>query len=749
MPIYALKYAIISHQTNDFEEASMTGQMSKADRIRKVWSDAMDGIQVISLRDAARKPWSVIRVPSHGKHLIFGVSCQNGTSISSIDMELDADRSLSPDDLSMNAKRGELRSLCDMLNGEGASGRFVASVFEEMPFLSDVEKKLLKPRLMNAWKKKLASVLENGGVNLEALTIVSRDIIVQPTSQSYAYYLPTAADPEIVERRKEAAGHYPFLTNLMATRIHVREVIDQMQPLAPALQGVIPQNSDGNPLIPAWMARRLTNANMVPPTAETLHLLSKLPPDKFPATDEEMIAANDISHNLMPLFGDNPQAILGKSFNGQWNAYRNSLILAFADTRPPEGIPEKSWEYIQSAIDFKAIQALSRDSKFEEVNHIAELIAKNIPLPPGTTGQMISSYIRRRYAPDVGPYALSVIKDTGDIMVNLMRNRMILPMAMNMADLIHPVLSGDVLKENNDIAIQLLTEGRTALNVIRQFRGMSNAMNALVNAGRPLTNDSVNQKMEEASQQAGFHTMTETDIALMQRAGAWSIGKSEWASLTGPFISDNKYVIVPLVSSADVSREAEAMDHCIGEYHIATAMNLEAFHYSVRRVEKGWPEHIVTFTFEPSTAQGLEMTMINGLHNSKIIPESAKAAIREFIQTRIDPIKMRMRQAIKEVKEQVKVEEINTGLPDGYHICNYDWRNISMLEKAFEVFGPAMPKKIGASLDSFVASRAMITAAKTIDPAGRSNVMKALTASHREGLFNQVKKKPSQPSFSP
>ncbi len=717
----------------------MTAQLSKADRIRKVWSDAIDGVQTSAMRDSRGAPWSVVAMTLYGKKRVFGASCVNGASLSSLSLEIQQDRSVSVEDIDMNSKAGDVRTLCDILNGNGPAAGFVESILEQMPFLSPTEKTALTPRLNNAWQKKMASLLEKAGIDLNALKIVSRDILVAPSSQSYAFYAKGSSAPELLPRRLEAATHFPFLTNLMATRINVRNVIDDNSPLAPAIQSVMMHNDLGDQLIPAWMARRLNNPDMVPPHADALTVLSKMPPDKFPSTDREMVCANDIIQNLRPILGTDPKALLGKSFNGKWEEYRNSMILAFADTRPPEGIPAPSWEYLQKAIDFKAIQNLSRASKFDEVTRAADVISRNIPLPPGTSEEMIRSFICRKYAPNTGESALTLIRDTAEIITKMTRDRFVLPLAMNMADMINPPLTGDVFKQTEDIARNLLTDGRSALNVIRQFRGMSNAMNALMNVGRPMVAQE-SEKVRETSEKAGFHVMTEADIRLMQRAGAWSAGKTEWATMTGPMIVRD-FVVVPLVSHADVSREAEAMDHCIGDYHISQAVKLEEFHYSLRKIEDGWPVHIVTFSFAPSGRHGLRMSDIKGLHNSTLIPAAASAAVAEFVQTQINPINAKMSQAIARLKEADVIEQVNASLPDGYNICGYDWRDGSVLERVFDVYSPAMPKGLTASLDSMIASPQALAAAKSIDPAGRSSVMKALTASHREGLFPAPKKR--------
>lgn len=727
----------------------MTRQLSKADRIRKMWSDAIDGVNVSVLHDTQRNPWTVVNFMLHEKKRTFGVSCVNETSLSSLFLPIPQDRELSATDLDMNSNLGDVRTICAIMNGQGPAAGFVESLLEQMTFLSDTEKANLTPRLNNAWKKKLSTVLESAGVDLSALSIIAKDILVAPSSQSYAYYV-SAPSPEIAARRHEAAQHYPFLPNLMATRIRVREAIDMSAPLAPALQEVMPRNDADEILIPTWMARRLNNPDMVPPSLDALHVLSKMPPDKFPSTDHEMTCANDIIHNLKPIMGSDPASILGKSFNGKWNDYRNSLIFAFADTRPPEGIPPASWEYIQKAIDFKAIQALSKAAKFDEVTRAAEVISQNLPLPPGVSEKMIHSFICRKYAPNTGESALSVIRDTGEILTKVTRDRFVLPMAMNMADMIDPLLTGDVLKQNEDVARSLLTEGRTALNVVRQFRGMTNAMNALMNVARP-TKSVVSDKVEKAAKKAGFHTMSESDIRLMQRAGAWSAGQTEWATLTGPVVIRD-FVVVPLVSHADVSREAEAMDHCIGDYHIAQALGLSEFHYSLRRIEDGWPVHVVTFSFAPhGPNNSLMMSNINGLHNSTIIPASASSAIAEFVRDHITPINAQMTKAIATVKEVDVTEQMNSDLPTGYGICGYDWRDKDRLEKVFEVYGPAMPKGLSSSMQALISSPAMLKAAKSIDPAARSSVMKALTARHRESLFAKrspvAVSKPSTPSL--
>ncbi len=632
----------------------------------------------------------------------------------------------------------DMERLCNLAAGDGDSEKLLLDMVSRMAFLTAKEKENLIPRLKTgaeAWSDLVSKSLQRAGVDTDVLMILSRGIVSAPSAQSYAFYAKDHAPAEHLEARLEAVTHFPRLANQMASRSVLRRTIDQGGPLLKAIQDNSPL-IDGKPSLPAWLVRRVNDLSISPPSPKSLRLLAQLPPDRYPKTSEDMIALNEITEAFMDLYPD-PAFYANESASG-WVAFRDSILLAFADTRAPEGVSPQTMAFITEAINIKTLQALSRAGKWDEIEAAADAAASAIgPFLPATeiTEAILKKHLVTRFSAKGSNTHLSDIRAEMDHISQEFRDTLIVPASCHVAGLKSPNLDSSFIRDANETALKMLFGGRSIIAGARLTRSLLNTQtsrkSALLLSPFHGQEGMGNSAASDSMTVTKFHRLTNEEMEIQKAAGGWVGGRQDFPCMSPPAVFGD-YVIVPLLSVDDISMEALSMLHCIGGSHVSSARNLLAFHYSLRRFGPNGVEPIITFTL----GQNGDMTMINGYENSKVIPKTAMHVINDYVTITAAPF-FRMTDA---VVSQIAAEKLETANRLGIHpwslICGYSWMEKDAFQPQMEYWQTALPKSFkGKTSQDFLESDAITENALRLDPAGRSSILSRLKKQKTDSLF--------------
>lgn len=137
-------------------------------------------------------------------------------------------------------------------------------------------------------KNILKPFIDNKLIDMEALSIVCNSYL--PTEKSYVFY--SEKDETKRKLRHQASTSVPVFANLIADKLSLRQTVDNMNPLLPALNQVLGNNSLGQPIMTKSMMKRLNSRILDFHGDDTkakniISVLSELPPDWFPADNNE------------------------------------------------------------------------------------------------------------------------------------------------------------------------------------------------------------------------------------------------------------------------------------------------------------------------------------------------------------------------------------------------------------------------------------------------------------------------------
>lgn len=696
-------------------------KMSKADKVKMSWASFLKKIkthanhtETPSSESPRRFAGLEITIPvtageNRLKRYIGLVEDENryyGVSKIVFEKSIEEDKILKGQ-LSDDEKKNGTSVLAALVSGKDEVGikGVVNDAIETMTFLSEKEQASLASKISASWTKKLADFFSEMGLDVKALSIISNEMFGLATPQSYAYFSGLGLEGEdgdvIKARRLEAASHYPSLVNLMAKTHSVRKSIDNSEPLAPALMAASPRTSDNKNVLNKWLLKRLANNpfEKVQPSVETLGVLSTLPPDWFPSTDEQMAACVSILENLTGLYNGDTKLLLNNC-NGKWVEHKNAILLAFADDRPPEGFSKDEMAYLDSSIDFKSIQKMSRNGQFAEIRSIAEQISKNLPMTGNMLPELVQDYICRRYAPYDGEGAMESLKEISENILENFSRRCVLPIILYGSETRNPAISMSSMAHIREAGRKMMVEGKSPLVAMRGFRKLHNVENILNIVGC----DRVTESVEVTGEENGFYSMTREDISIMKRFHSWNSGGQSWNILSGPFrpFQNDDYCFVPLVSAEDISYESQAMSHCIGDYYVDKSARGLSFNYSLRRKhDDGTVLPMATVEVVPQGNMYV-IEQVKGLRNSLSLPTSAMTALNIFQATVVNGLNINSRniQARKAWESHRMTHSEDDEVVTNSYGVNYNWKNLENIEKVHELFYDFLSKPYKTSLEN-------------------------------------------------
>lgn len=694
---------------------------SKADKIKGIWSQYLRTVEEVKSPDEDFG-FNGFVAPStiNGVVHVTGYIKSNGR-IYGIDEDvlLDSDRMrdirAGVIDNSNVTKGTEV--IASLVTKKKNGDSHALDAISNMMFLTEHDKTVVAPQLSTAWRNKVARLFKGVGMDIPALQIIGNDSFSDGNAQSYAFYAATdAKTPEDAARlkaiRREAASHYPAFANLIGTTISLRRTVDNSEALAPALMKASPLGPDKKPILNKWMLKRVGHLSVesATPSRETLSIFSKMPPDWFPATDEAMSDAIDIIEGIGSLYDDIKPVL--NNCNGKWREHRTAMLLAFVDDRPPEGATREEMDYLGTAIDFKAIQKISRAGKFEQVRELAKALSQAIPMTGNLTPQLVEDFICRKYAPYDGKDAL---KNIAEIMGNVLertRSRFTMPYMLHESKMREPHIGKPEIDAADKLTRNMLLGNKPTLTAMRQLRRMNTMMDILNMVGKPRVEKSERIETEVENPNC-YHVMQPNEIQLMKRMSGWQGGRQAWNIVTGP-IQIDRFVFVPLVSPEDVSYESAAMSHCIGDYYIDKMANGVSFNYSIRTLENDDVYPMATMELCVNKRRGYYVNQLKGINNTSVLPSDILDACMLFNNRHISEINRRYKDKQLELSLNKEVADENGKTINT--VCGYDWKDRDALTTVLATYGEFFGKPYQKDIDGLLEAPGVKDAVKVINP---------------------------------
>lgn len=575
-----------------------------------------------------------------------------------------------------------LPSLIEMNNGTAA--RHLLEIFSERYLSVTIMGEVVFPeeqrialceRIRPVVQSEIDQILDDAEIDRQALSIIDK---ASPSYKAYAFYA-VKGDARVL--RHQAAASYPILANVMADIMTVRQAIDGRMSLQSALMNTSPVNANGTPVLTKAMLKKLAGRNFsqtIPYSA--LRALSEIPIDWFPKTDTEMHYAVGIIDNYGFLTGGDIHKLLAPS-SGRFESYAKSLALAYADTRSPDGATEMDMEYLSKVVNFKEIEKLSKKGDFDDIRKAARFIKdSDAPLPSNVTHKALHDYIIRSYAPDYSVDSMRNTHATCMHIMEIMERRVTAPLIASLSGrdivpVVHELISGA-----RDVAMSFLLHGKSPSTALEHFRKLDNQVDLL------MYGETKKYEVEELSEEdeaarvcaLGGYLLTEEDKDIMRTAMAYS-GKQEWATDFRP-LRINDVVIVPLLSTEDLTYEGEVMSNCISDYYAVKARDRHSAMLSIRRITDTGVKNLATVEYIGGSVRNYRLSAALGFGNSYSLPLDAKNMLIQFNNRVVIPLNEKMK------RDDLSANPVASGnavKKDGLDaLSGYDWRKRRLIERA-------------------------------------------------------------------
>lgn len=601
--------------------------------------------------------------------------------------------------------------------------RYLSEKISGVSVFSNAEIEKLSKAIAPSLRKVLDKVLDQSGVDREAVRILADGTAHDPSYKSYAFYSIKDAEKRLL--RHQAANSYPALANMMADVMSIRQTIDQKLPLQPALMAADPE------VLSKPLLKRLTG-NRFGVDRKTLCALSKLPSDWFPKTKKEMDYAKAIIHNFMVLTQGDPVRLL-KPSSGRFETYAHTLLSAYSDTRPPEGATEHDMAYIAKAIDFKAFEALKKAGDRETILAMSKAVSQSIPAIPNVPPEALESYINRRYAPDISLHAMNECRAGVEHIIDLMISRVSMPLIAHLSGLKKPPVNYELFKTSRELAEEFLLQQKSPVTALEHFRSLHNSL-GLLRDGGPNALNGMLTPLEEMSQEEeekridalGGYTLSPEDIAIMNSYHART-GRQEWPAVFAPFkVGD--VAIVPLLSKEDLAYESDVMQNCCSDYYAVKSKTLASLLFSIRKRTENGVENLVTFelnpvrsdykSIDPTGFHGINIGACLGFKNSSRIPLDAKNIIVRFWEEVVNPYKVDLKlkhggSARRREIGSIGDSQEKTGID---RLIDYSWQSQAQIARAMEPWSACISKRYRVPISQLQDKPFIKDAIATINP---------------------------------
>lgn len=588
----------------------------------------------------------------------------------------------------------------------------------------------------------------------------------------YSFYAETGDKGDI---RRAAAGHYPLFATFITNRFSVARGIDAQvaertkaidylasdehraklaapverngetrtleewmrmdgrDPNAPwqlsekvvrqTLQAAFAKDENDQPTVPNHVLANLRGVTWPTngiPIDRIVSALAQLPADWAPKTRPDWDAFCDLTATvgrLMPDMTGTPLRMLYEGCSGKWDALRDRIMHAYADSRPPEGSTEADVAYLEGGIDWDALKALPRD----KVRAAAvEAVSRLENFPEGIARNDVENWIVGRIAPDVGREAIHNACIEIQEMAETFGRKVVLPIAANAATRRSGMDEHPLAEQHNVAAAQaaarILLPGKSVVRLMETVRAYVNRADEISAAGLSLETDAQLAAREEQRRiQAAEREAALAAAAATQAANAVGIDptapipKNGWPPLSNVIQAPNGVYIVPLTDPDMLADEGRGWGNAEdggrnadGSMGLGICVGGNSY---VNRCQRNG-EHIVSFRIagsngEPYTRlscmQVGPLTMGSGIlknlqhrgQGNRTVPEAANkawewykaAAARGEIPLNHDKVRERL-----EIVRKVKVDEVALA-------CGYDWKDPRRLLRAMTPWGPFVGKK--------------------------------------------------------
>ncbi len=483
-----------------------------------------------------------------------------------------------------------------------------------------------------------------------------------------------------------------------------------------ALQGAFGSDDKGQPLVPNHVfsnLRGVTWSTKDVSLERVVSALAELPADWAPKTEQDWDAFINLTSSIgraLPQFTGTPLRTLYEGCSGKWADYQERVMRAFADSRPPEGVTAESLSYLETNIDWKALESLPRD-KVEA--GATESVARLENFPPELDANAVVKWIKDRIAPDVSQHAIKAA--TGEItdMVDLFARKVIMPSAVYCAAERSGSREYPLAEQHNMIAAraaaQLLTGGKSVVRLMEMTRIFVNNGALIAGAGET---DHANKKREEA-RLAELEVMRRSAMALAIGIDPEApIPENGWPALTEIVKAPNGVYIVPLTDPKLLADEGRGWGNphdggrnADGSMGLGICVGTPSMGYAGRCRTEG--QHILSFRI-PGSQDGGPFTRLGCNQVGAIKRGHNSVTTLQFRGVRNgnpDERAMRAwewyREEIKEGRIALNFDGVFTALASSRRQkidevalgCGFDWNNRHLLSEAYEAWHPFLSKK--------------------------------------------------------
>lgn len=554
----------------------------------------------------------------------------------------------------------------------------------------------------------LDPLIERDLVNRQSLDIVSN--APSPTEKSYVFY---NVEGERRKLRHQAAQSFPSMANIISDRISLRKAVDNMEPLQGALSSVFGKNEAGNPILTKSMMKRINgrvldfmghDERMI----SIFSALSELPPDWFPKDDGEWKDFLTVHTTIGQAIhgGDRDWMKMYKASAGKWGEFRKLLSHAWRDQRPPEGATKADMDYVEKAIDFKALSKMSRN----DIIKSAPVIAANIPLPSNLNRKTLSKWICDNYAPPEDDATFSIMEHTAQDVAIAMSKRIVLPCIAYASEMRNIDVSRKTDAKSIEIAKSMIFDGRSLSDSLEILRKMRSQIGGLTMAPVGVQTDNPDRERKTVTEE-----LSDADNVIMREYLASPGDNQEWSFLVNPFVIGG-VACVPLTTSELLSYEGEFMNHCVGDYHVTLCQQHQERIFSIRKKGNNGIQTLATMAVNVHDGK-LAVGCTLGYGNTSNI---ASAAVN---------IKNIMTQKVSEMNRKGKAYILNTLRGDDQADVNiseytrsiesdagYDWEKAENIGEAMKPWGSFVSKPWRKAPDKIMASEQIMDAARDINP---------------------------------
>lgn len=574
-------------------------------------------------------------------------------------------------------------------------------------------------------KNILQPFIDNKLIDTEALSIVCNSYL--PTEKSYVFY--SEKDETKRKLRHQASTSVPVLANLIADKLSLRQTVDNMNPLLPALNQVLGNNSLGQPIMTKSMMKRLNSRILNFHGEDTkaksiISVLSELPPDWFPSDDKEWDSFLKIHTNIGMNIegGDRGYDKLYKASAGKWTDFMNSIVLAWRDIRPPEGATKADMEYLEKALDIKLLTKMAKEYKFEEIRASSKAISESIPLPSNITPQSLEQWINTMFAPDNSEKTIVGIGNAINDISEALRKRIVMPLVAYSTNLKTAIPNRKTEEMSLDVAKSMIFDGRSLTDGIEILRKIKSQYGSLVMAPIETVIAPTVEKKSDKGKDSGY--IAEDRVQIMKDFMGYPGEDQEWSPLVQAFIAPNGVACIPLINKELLSYEGEFMNHCVGDYHVTQCVNGTERIFSLRRKNNdGELTTLATMAVIFRNNQA-KVSCVLGYSNTSSVSPATQAPV-DMMKQYLSQINTKGPAYLKSLLgksnshmsdsfDNAQRDEIRKNMIEAD--AGYSWNKRENLEKAMSSWGQFISKPWRKKPDDIFTAPVIIETAKTINP---------------------------------